>query len=564
MSIARELDLFTSFTGGILARVLQTDLPELDVTAYPLDDITSGTAPAVIWCHAEAASPAYAATRAGAPADIEAALADIRTLAARIRDMAATRPLTLVASLTSALPGRGSGALGFDPANGDAYLLARMNIALAEALTGTDPAAPLIRMLDASPWLAAAGQGAHVPKQWYVAKIPFAQPVFHRAAQDMTAALTALAGGSRKILITDLDDTLWGGVIGDDGLEGIRLGGHDHVGEIHADIQHILKGFTRRGIQLAIASKNDETTALAAIKDHPEMILTRDDFAGWAINWSDKADNIRTLMDDLRLGLDAALFLDDNPVERDRVRQTLPQVLVPDLPADKSQWPALLRNLTCFEQITLSAEDRARTRAYADERARSDARPDSGSREDWIASLEINVTARPLAPVDTQRTVQLFNKTNQMNLTTRRMTQPQLEDWLAQGHRELWTFRVADRFGDAGLTGILTIDHTGKTSVITDFVMSCRVIGRQVENTILALAARRAQAAGSDSLEAQLQPTDRNNPCTEFFRTQSGMIEASPNCFTWDLAMPYPAPASVTLDAKAQEKQAETTRGIPA
>jgi len=536
--MAQPFDVFTSFTGGTLARLIGPH-----ASARSTDDLDAGTAPALIWVHAEAASPAYARLRAGGEAEHAEALDDIAVLAARITHAAAGRPLTLVAGLMPAAPGRGAGLLAHDTRLGDAHLLMRMNLALAEALSDTDN----LRVLDTAAWLMAAGANAYAPKQWYVAKIPFSPQVLSAAARDVHAALDALKGGSRKILITDLDDTLWGGVVGDDGIDALRLGGHDHIGEIHADIQEALKSLTRRGVQLAIASKNDEATALAAIDTHPEMRLTRADFAGWAISWDDKAHTIARLMQRLNLGLDAAVFLDDNPIERDRIRHALPQVLVPDLPADKAQWPRLIRDLECFDQISLSAEDRIRTQAYAAERNRRAAADAASSRAAWIASLGIEIDARPLARADTPRTLQLFNKTNQMNLTTRRLTAPELDAWCATPGHELWTCRIRDRFGDAGLTAIIGLSHHHGTTQITDFVMSCRIIGRTIENAVLAVAVGRAAQAGAARLEARLHPTDRNAPCATFFRDLSGFTEHATNRFTWDVGTPYPPPAALSL-----------------
>ena len=186
----------------------------------------------------------------------------------------------------------------------------------------------------------------------------------------MKAALRAVRGQSRKVVICDLDDTLWGGIVGDAGWENLRLGGHDPVGEAFADFQRELKALTRRGIILAMVSKNTEAVALEAIEKHPEMQLRKDDFAAWRINWDDKAQNIADLMEELNLGLDSAVFLDDNPVERARISEALPEVLVPNLPRDKMLFASTLRKLNCFDSATVSSEDRKRAAFYNAERDR--------------------------------------------------------------------------------------------------------------------------------------------------------------------------------------------------
>ncbi|MGK2739258.1 HAD-IIIC family phosphatase [Tepidicaulis sp. LMO-SS28] len=538
-----ELTLYSSFTGGTLARLGSS--AGLSMHAAPLDAIETDEAegPAFLWATAEAISPAFAAAMDFSAIDPAEVLHDTAAFAGRLKRHAASRPALYVASLVPARLTRGLGPLDLTHEAGIKRLLMQMNLALADALAG----APNIILLNADRWLAQAGPAAFQPKHWYVAKIPFTDAVFRAALSDVAAAARARAGKARKLIITDLDDTLWGGILGEVGWEKLRLGGHDHIGEMHRDLQLALKAWSRTGIQLAILSKNDETNALHAINTHPEMVLREEDFAGWRIDWNDKAANLTALMDELRLGLDSAVFLDDNPVERDRIRQVFPDVHVPDLPADKMLWPGIARTLDLFDRTVLSAEDRTRTQMYAAERQRTRDSAEAGSREEWLASLETRITAAALDAANMTRAVQLLNKTNQMNLATRRLGEKELQDWLRGGAREFWTFTVEDRFGASGLTALLGLDFSGPGARITDFVMSCRVIGRDIENALLGHAAARARAHGAASLAAELVPTQRNTPCREFFETRSGFTETAPGVFSWNVSVRYPVPATLEL-----------------
>ena len=235
----------------------------------------------------------------------------------------------------------------------------------------------------------------------------------------------------------DLDNVLWGGVVGEVGWTGINLGGHDHVGEAFADFQRALKALAARGVQLALVSRNDEATALEAIDRHPEMQLRREDFAGWRINWEDKAQNIAGLLAELNLGDESAVFIDDSAIERERVRTAIPEVLVPEWPDDPARFREALGSLRCFDSPFLTEEDRRRTAMSAAERSRR-CRVSTAvaSVEDWLQSLDISVTVEMLSDGNLDRAVQLFNKTNQMNLATRRLSKPELAS-LGGGARTL-------------------------------------------------------------------------------------------------------------------------------
>jgi FkbH-like protein len=338
---------------------------------------------------------------------------------------------------------------------------------------------------------------------------------------------------------------LWGGIVGDVGMEGLRLGGHDSVGEAFVDFQRAIKQLKRRGVVLALVSKNTESVALEAIRSHQAMVLREDDFVGWRINWQDKARNVADLVAQLNLGLSAAVFIDDNPVERARVREALPDVLVPEWPEDKLLYASTLRALRCFDAPSLSREDAERTQLYAAERERDTLKTQLGSLDDWLHSLDMQVQVNRMDRTNIARTAQLLNKTNQMNLSTRRLTEAELDAWAAKPEHEVLTIAVSDRFGDAGLTGIVSVDHGSGVARIVDFVLSCRVMGRKVEETLLHLAIEAAKRRGSRRLEAHYLETKKNKPCLEFWE-RSG-CDQQERVFSWDTSKPYACPSAIQL-----------------
>jgi len=497
---------------------------------------------AVIWTRPEGISASFGRALTYEEPGTDAAIEDARVFAESVAQFARGTRATFVISWVLPPWHRGYGPLDFHPRLGIARLLSRMNLTLADTLHGEAN----VFVLDAARWISAIGPRAWSDKLWYASKSPFTPAAFELAAADIAAAVAGLHGLSRRIVIVDLDDVLWGGTVGEIGWQRITVGGHDYAGEAFADFQRALKALTRRGIQLAIVSRNDEAVALEAIDRHPEMALRRADFAAWKINWRDKAENVADLLAEIGLGAESAVFIDDSPVERARVAAGVPGVLVPDWPADPAKYRQALASLRCFDAPFVTDEDRKRAAMYAAERSRQASRPAAGDLQTWRESLEVTVTAERLADANLERAAQLFNKTNQMNLATRRLTSGELLDWAAAAGHEVLTFRVTDRFGDSGLTGLVGLAFDGGRARLVDFVLSCRVLGRNVEDMLLHVAAARARAHGAAELVAEFRPTARNAPCLEFLRG-SGFRADGERSFVWDLAEPYPRPAWVTL-----------------
>jgi FkbH-like protein len=545
-----DLFVVSDFNADLLARYFAADRAEPAWTAETapfgqvFQTLAAFDAPETtlaVWTRPEGISDAWARHLAGEPVSRDALMADVDLYARMLAEAAGRARSLFVATWVPSRIGRGLGMLEWS-ADGGARLLAEMNLRLADALASV----PGAYLIDTQRWIDAA-RPARDSKFWHAIKSPFSEAVFKAAALDIKAAMRARAGKARKLLLLDLDDTMWGGVVGDDGWEMLRLGGHDAVGEAHADFQRAALSLARRGIALGIVSKNDESVALAAIDAHPEMLVRRGDLAGWRINWEDKARNIVALAEELNLGLDAVVFIDDNPVERGRVREALPQVLVPEMPNHVSGYADILRQLDCFDQTSLTAEDRARTDMYVAERARRETAVSFSSTGDWLASLDIHVDVAPFGPGNAKRVVQLLNKTNQLNLATRRLTDRELEDWLDGGAgRALQTISVRDRFGDLGLTGIVSWAVAGDDLEIVDFILSCRAMGREVERTMAALAVAAAQRGGQARTIARYSPTARNRPTLDFWNA-SGFEDAGDGLFVYANATDYPVPAFVTL-----------------
>lgn len=427
---------------------------------------------------------------------------------------------------------RGFGMLDMKAGIGISNALMRMNIKLSENLDQVSS----IHILNAERWVNIAGKNAFNPKLWYMGKIAFSNEVFVEATKDLKSALRGIIGDSRKLVVLDLDETLWGGIVGDVGWQNIRLGGHDPIGEAFVDFQNTLKSLLRRGILLAMASKNEREVALKAIKSHPEMVLKLDDFVSWRINWQDKAQNIVDMASELKLGLQSMVYIDDSPVERARIKETLPEVFVPDWPEDKMLYASTLLSLHCFDYPSISKEDVARTEMYAFERQRQDLRKKIGSFDEWLKRLEISVEIEELNEANLQRAAQLLNKTNQMNLTTRRMTEDELMAWAKEDNHKLWTFRVGDRLSDSGLTGLISLEFENTKARIVDFVLSCRVMGRKIEETMVHKAISHARASSSEVglIWAKYVPTPKNKPCFNFWKSSDFKFSKKDNSFSWD------------------------------
>jgi FkbH-like protein len=356
----------------------------------------------------------------------------------------------------------------------------------------------------------------HDERKWLTMRMPIAAENLMHLANEWLRFIHPLTGKVCKVLVTDLDNTLWGGVLGEDELEGLKLGS-EYPGAAYQALQRAMLDLFQRGIILAVSSKNNLPDAMEALERHRGMLLRPQHFAALRINWNDKVQNLYEIAAELNIGTDALAFIDDNPVERARVRVEAPEVTVIDLPNDPMGYAQALRDSPVFERLVLSAEDRERGQYYAEQRLRLEFERSASSLEDFYRSLQQELEIAPVTAETLTRVAQLTQKTNQFNLTTRRYTEQQIVDMMSIPDWRVYPVRVRDRFGDNGLVGVAITRDIHEVCEIDVLLLSCRVIGRTVETALLSFLAERAQSSGMKRLQGWFLPTKKNEPAKEFY-----------------------------------------------
>ena len=391
--------------------------------------------------------------------------------------------------------------------------LARVNAglkAVASRHTG-------VHVLDYDGLVARHGRLAwHDERKWLMMRMPIAADCLIHVAEEWLRYLHPITGKVCKALVCDLDDTLWGGVVGEDGLDGIALG-MEYPGAAYTQLQRVMLDLYQRGIILAVCSKNNFDDAMEVIEKHPGMLLRPKHFAALRINWTDKSHNLRELAAELNIGIDALAFIDDNPAERALVRSQLPEVTVLEIGEDPMTYADTLRQAPVFERLVLSVEDRNRGRMYAEQRQRVELKSSSGSLEHYYTSLEMKADIKQVVPSTLARAAQLTQKTNQFNLTTKRYSEQQISAMAEDPCWSVHTIRVTDRFGDSGVVGLMISHAAAGTWEIDTFLLSCRVIGRTLETAMLATLAEEARKSGAGKLVGWFRPTKKNAPAKDFF-----------------------------------------------
>jgi FkbH-like protein len=353
-------------------------------------------------------------------------------------------------------------------------------------------------------------------RKWLTARMPIAADQLVQLSREWMRFFVPLTGKIAKALVVDLDNTLWGGVIGEEGMQGIKLSA-EYPGAAFQVLQRGILDLARRGILLAVCSKNNLEDAMEALEKHPGMLLRPKNFAAMRINWNDKVQNLREISVELNIGIDSLAFMDDNPVEREQVRAALPEVTIIDMPDDPVEYATALRECLAFERLTLSTEDQQRTSFYVAERERTQAEQTFQTKEDFYRYLEQEAEIAAVSPATLARISQLTQKTNQFNLTTRRYSEPQIAEMAAKPEWQVLSIRVRDRFGDHGLVGVAITRDEKDACEIDTLLLSCRVIGRTVETALLSYLAQTATARGRRRLSGRFHPTKKNAPAKEFY-----------------------------------------------
>ncbi len=371
--------------------------------------------------------------------------------------------------------------------------------------------------------------------------------------------IAPLLGRSAKVLVVDLDNTMWGGVVGEDGMDGLVIG-PDGPGRHHLALQRALIALRTRGILLAVCSKNDHGDAVAALDGHPEMLLRSKDFAAVRINWDDKPSNLRSIAAELNLGLDSIAFLDDNPAERSVVSRLLPEVMVLEADDDPAGLARAVLSSPLLERISITAEDARRSELYAIERERAALQSSAATIEEFLVALETHVSMSEVVDRDVPRAAQLAQKTNQFNMTTRRYTEAQIAAMMRAEDRSVHVIRARDRYGDHGLVGLVVVADEATDWTIDTLLLSCRVIGRDIDRAILHVLSRRAAAAGASRLVGRFEPTAKNAPAAGCYE-KAGFVVTSGDAdrgstWTWDLSRgAVDAPAWVGIDARYESEE---------
>jgi FkbH-like protein len=350
----------------------------------------------------------------------------------------------------------------------------------------------------------------HDPVMHHMAKLPFAQKLVPFYAEQVCRIISAMSGKARRALILDLDNTLWGGVIGDDGLSGIELGQGNALGEAYLAVQNTVLKLRQRGIVLAVCSKNNDTTARIPFREHPDMLLNESHIAVFRANWEDKVPNIQFIAETLNLGLESIVFFDDNPVERDRVRYELPEVAVPELPEDPAYYPRTLLAAGYFEAVHFSDEDKSRVENYQANAKRVALRETSTDLNTYLKTLQMKATLQPFDENGIKRIVQLISKTNQFNLTTYRHNESQTRDFMKNDQYLTLQVRLADAFGDNGMVSVVICKKSTEEWFIDTWLMSCRVVGRRLEEIVFYEIVKSAKLEGVKKITGVYIPTDRN------------------------------------------------------
>ena len=398
---------------------------------------------------------------------------------------------------------------------------------------------------------------AYGHRGWFESKQLYASDFAVDIAREVGSIVASLHKSSKKVLALDLDNTLWGGVIGDDGMTGIEIGGTHARGEAFKQFQLAIASLAKRGVILAVCSKNDYKNAAEPFEKHPEMVLRLKDIASFQANWEPKSENLRRIAEELNLGLDSIVFVDDNPAEIEIVNQFVPEIETILLGPDPSTYASQLLNCRLFEPRSITADDLQRGEQYQAQAARAQAMSSSGTDMGaYLTSLDMHSVISEFTPVDVPRISQLINKSNQFNVTTRRRSEAEVEALMSDPAHYGFSVRLSDKFGDNGLISVVIVRVEGTTTIVDTWLMSCRVLKRQMEEEVANEIVRLAILRGCTEVIGHYLPTEKNGMVRDLFpRTGFSLVEETPERTTWRLetATFTPHQTHIQIDRRAYQ-----------
>ncbi len=352
-------------------------------------------------------------------------------------------------------------------------------------------------------------------RQFYVGDIQIAFNFIPYLANDLMGYIKPFSSKNKKCIVLDLDNTLWGGIVGEDGFDGIELG-HTSNGKAFVDFQKHLLSLWHQGIILTINSKNNYDDAMKVIQEHPNMILREKNFASIQINWNDKAQNLNQIASEINIGTNSMVFFDDDKINQERIKQEFPEVLTIELPKDSSQYSSILKEINDFNVLQRTDEDAKRGEMYAQQRERNELKQSISNIDDFLKQLNIQVKIKKSNEFLIPRISQLTLKTNQFNLTTKRYHEEEIREFTNNKNYEVGCAQVEDKFGDNGITGVYIVDKNEKNWIIDTFLLSCRIMGRGIEDAILSQILKDAKQNGVEEVRAKFIPTEKNKPSENF------------------------------------------------
>ena len=366
--------------------------------------------------------------------------------------------------------------------------------------------------------------------------------------EDLMKYLIGFLGITKKCIVLDLDNTLWGGIVGEDGFNGIKLG-PEPPGNAFMEFQRVLLSLHQRGIILAINSKNNFEDAIKVIKEHPYMILREEHFASMRINWKDKVTNMKELIKEINIGSDSLVFIDDDPVNREFVKSIFPEILVIDLSNDPSTYASKIENIIDFSVLKITDEDKNRGKMYFKQKAISELQESTPDLKTFLSQLDLNIIIKEVDEFTLPRVSQLILKTNQFNLTTKRYQESNIEKMIHDPNFIVGCAQVEDKFGDNGITGVFIIKKENEKEWIIDtFLMSCRIMGRDIEKGILTYIVNKAKENKIERIKADFLPTQKNKPIENFLPNNEFIKEGDSWVYTIKSELKFPEYLTVKVE----------------